>query len=84
MRVAVGRSSRRLPALLRAAWDNMRAIWSHHIWVGRRRWGVVAAALLVFAGGWLAFRGLSLSAQAATEEASTLQTTTVRTGSLSL
>jgi HlyD family secretion protein len=44
----------------------------------------VAAALLVFAGGWLAFRGLSLSAQAATEEASMLQTTTVRTGSLSL
>ena len=62
----------------------MRAIWSQHIWVGRRRWGVVAAALLVLAGGGLAFRSLSMSAQAATEEASTLQTTTVRTGSLSL
>ena len=84
MRAALGRSSRRLPARLRAAWDNTRAIWSQHIWVGRRRWGVVAVALLVLTGGGLAFRGLSLSAQAATDEASILQTTTVRTGSLSL
>ncbi len=54
------------------------------MWVGRRRWVVVVAALLVLVGGGLAFRSLSMSAQAAAEEASTLQTTTVRTGSLSL
>lgn len=58
--------------------------WSAHIWIGKRRWGVAAAALLVLVGGGLAFRGLSQSAQAAADEPSTLQTTTVRTGSLSL
>lgn len=75
---------RRLPSTLLAMWRAARTGWSAHIWIGKRRWGVAAAALVVLAGGGLAFRGLSQSAQAAADETSTLQTTTVRTGSLSL
>jgi RND family efflux transporter MFP subunit len=81
---AAGRSIHYLPGSLKAAWQHARAAWSKHVWVGRRRWAVVAAALLVLAGGGLAFRSLSLSAQTAADETSTLQTATVRAGSLSL
>ncbi len=75
---------RRLPSTVLAMWRAARIGWSEHIWIGKRRWGVAAAALLVLVGGGLAFRGLSQSAQAAAEETPTLQTATVRTGSLSL
>ena len=84
MRGAIGRSSRAVSDVVATAWDRIRAGWSRHIWVGRRRWAVLAAALVVLVGAGFAFRSLSSSAQAATEDSSTLQTTTVRTGSLSL
>jgi HlyD family secretion protein len=61
-----------------------RQAWSRHIWVGWRRWAVLAAALAVVIGGVLAFRSLSASAQTAATDISTTQTATVRTGNLVL
>ncbi len=61
-----------------------RQAWSRHIWVGWRRWAVLAAALAVVIGGVLAFRSLGASAQTAATDTSTTQTATVRTGNLVL
>jgi RND family efflux transporter MFP subunit len=69
---------------LASAGSRVRQTWSQQIWVGWRRWVVLAAALAVVIGGALGFRNLSASAQTAAEDASTLQTATVRTGSLIL
>ncbi|MCX6072391.1 MAG: efflux RND transporter periplasmic adaptor subunit, partial [Chloroflexi bacterium] len=69
---------------LASAGSRVREVWSRHVWVGWRRWVVLAVALAVLIGGGLTFRNLSASAQAAVEDTSTLQTAIVRTGSLIL
>jgi HlyD family secretion protein len=74
---SVGRS-------LASATGRVRRVWSQRIWVGWRRWVVLAAGLAILIGGGLAFRSLSASAQAAATDTSTMQTATVRTGSLIL
>lgn len=74
----------RIGRALASAGGRLRQIWSQHVWVGQRRWAVLAAALVVLIGGGLALRNLSASAQTAVEDTSSLQTATVRTGSLIL
>jgi RND family efflux transporter MFP subunit len=69
---------------LAAASGRVRQAWSRHIWVGWRRWAVLAIALALVIGGVLAFRSLRASAQAAATDTSALQTATVRTGNLVL
>jgi RND family efflux transporter MFP subunit len=84
MRGAIGRSTRSLPVALSTTWERVRTAWSRHVWVGWRRWAFLAATLAALVAGGLAFRSLGTSAQAASQTASTLQTATVRRGSLSL
>jgi HlyD family secretion protein len=74
----------RLGTALASAGGRVRQAWSHHIWVGWRRWVVLAAALAVVIGGVLGFRSLSASTQAAGTNTSTTQTAAVRTGNLIL
>lgn len=69
---------------LASASRRVRQAWSRHIWVGWRRWVVLAAALAVVIGGVLAFRSLSASAHTAATDTSATQTATVRTGNLVL
>jgi len=74
----------RIGRALANAGRRLRRTWSQHVWVGPRRWAVLAAALVVLIGGGLALRNLSASAQAGVEDTPSLQTATVRTGSLIL
>lgn len=84
MRGSMSHSAHSLAHGSAATWDRVRAAWSRHVWVGWRQWAVLATALVALIAGGLTFRSLRTSAQAASEDTSTLQTTTVRTGSLSL
>lgn len=80
----VSRSAHSLADGLATGWGRLRAVWSRHIWVGWRRWVVLAAAPAILIAGGLAFRSLNTSAQAAAQDNSAVQTATVRTGNLSL
>jgi HlyD family secretion protein len=80
----IGRLVSPVARSLAGASGRARQAWSRHIWVGWRRWAVLAAALAVVIGGVLAFRSLSASAQTAATDTSTTQTATVRTGNLVL
>jgi HlyD family secretion protein len=68
---------------LHSAAQRGRTAWFQHLWTGRRRWAVLLGLVGLLAIGGFAFRTLS-AAPTSAEDATTLQTASVRTGSLSI